>query len=259
MPKKSNEQTPEEIEQIYTNALSLLKERKLEEAKDEFIKYLEIIEKKFKGQKVYSPSNGLEASLLSEDQETLFTNYHASDAYFYIGNILFEQDDLVEARKYLGYALKWNPYDCRARFEEAESYKIVGNHTKFHDLNEKTYDYLYHPEDYARYLRNLGYYYIEQGEFRLAECIYLYSIQYDESKGVEIMNELNYVSSISEHKDLPDKKEIIETLDKHQINIFIPHKNISKIFELYEEYKDENSSLTQLLKELIDFYNEFFV
>ena len=250
---------PEEIEKFYEVAIQNIKDLNYEEAKKNFTKYLEIVEKKFKGKKVYSPSNGLEAHLISDGKDTIFTNYHVSDAYFYIGNILFEEDNLVEARKYLNYALKWNPYDCRARFEEAESYKIVGNNTKFHDLNEKTYEYIYHPEDYARYLRNLGYYYIEQGELRLAECIYLYSIQYDESKGVEIMNELNYVSSISEYKELPDKKEIVETLDKHQINIFIPHKNIAKIFELYEKYKDEKSNLQQLLKELIDFYNEFFV
>ena len=248
---------PEEIEKFYTTALQNIKDHDYETAKKNFIKYLEILEKKFKGKKVYSPSNGLEAHLISEDKETLFTNYHISDAYYYIGNILFEENKLAEARKYLNYAIKWNPYDCRARFEEAESFKVAGNIVKFHELNEKAYDYLYHPEEYARYLRNLGYYYIEEKDYRLAECIYLYSIQYDESKGTEIWNEINYITSVSEFKELPTKKEVVELLHKKDINIFIPHKNISKIFELYEEIKEENE-LKNLLKQLIDFYNEFF-
>lgn len=248
---------PEEIEKFYTTALTNIKDHDYETAKKNFIKYLDILEKKFKGKKVYSPSNGLEAHLISEDKDTLFTNYHLSDAYYYIGNILFEEDKLAEARKYLDYAIKWNPYDCRARFEEAETFKISGNLLKFHELNEKAYDYLYHPEEYARYLRNLGYYYIEEKQYKLAQCIYLYSIQYDESKGTEIWSELDYISSISEFKELPTKPEVIETLDKNNINIFIPHKNISKIYELYEDMKEEND-LKKLLKNLIDFYSEFF-
>ncbi len=248
---------PEEIEKFYTTALSNIQEHDYEKAKKNFTKYLDILEKKFKGKKIYSPANGLEAHLISNGKDVLFTNYHISDAYFYIGNILFEEDKLAEARKYLDYAIKWNPYDCRARFEAAESFKVAGNIIKFHELNEKAYEYLYHPEEYARYLRNLGYYYIEEKEYRLAQCIYLYSMQYDESKGTEIWNELDYIGSISEYKELPTKQEVIETLHKNEINIFIPHKNISKIYELYEEIKEE-SELKKLLKELIDFYSEFF-
>lgn len=249
---------PEEIEKFYTTALQNIKDHDYETAKKNLIKYLEIVEKKFKGQKVYSPANGLEAHLISEDKDTKFTNYHVSDAYFYIGNILFEEEKYQEARLYLDYAIKWNPYDCRARFEEAESFKVSNNLIKFHELNEKTYDYIYHPEEYARYLRNLGYYYIEEKEYRLAQCIYLYSIQYDESKGTEIWNELDYISTISKYNELPTKSEVIETLDKNEINIFIPQKNISKIYDLYEETKNDHSELSILLKKLIDFYSEFF-
>jgi len=249
---------PEEIEVFYNTALKNAEDHNYEEAKKNFIKYLDIIEKKFKGKKVYSPSNGLEATLISDGKETTFTNYHVSDAYFYIGNILFEEGKLQEARSYLTYAIKWNPYDCRARFEEAESFKVSNNIIKFHELNEKAYDYLYHPEEYARYLRNLGYYYIEEKEYRLAQCIYLYSIQYDESKGTEVMNELNYISSISDYKEIPNKKEVIETLHEKEINIFIPQKNISAIFDLYDKVKEDDSELSKLLKQLIDFYNEFF-
>ncbi len=249
---------PEEIEKFYKVALQNIKDHDYEEAKKNFTKYLDIIEKKFKGKKVYSPSNGLEAHLISEDKDTLFTEYHVSDAYFYIGNILFEEGKLQEARSYLDYAIKWNPYDCRSRFEEAESFKVAGNLLKFHELTEKAYDYLYHPEEYARYLRNLGYFYIEEKEYRLAQCIYLYSIQYDESKGTEVMNELNYISSISDYKEIPNRKEVIETLHEKEINIFIPQKNISTIFDLYDKVKEEDTDLTKLLKQLIDFYNEFF-
>ncbi len=247
---------PEEIEKFYNEALQNIKDHDYAEAKKNFIKYIDIIEKKFKGKKVYSPANGLEAHLISEDKDTTFTNYHVSDAYFYIGNILFEEDKLAEARKYLNHAIKWNPYDCRARFEEAESFKVAGNIVKYHELNEQAYDYLYHPEEYARYLRNLGYYYIEEKEYRLAQCIYLYSIQYDESKGTEIWNELDYISNISDYKELPNKNEVIEILHKNNINVFIPQKNILKIYDLYDEIKEDNE-LKKLLKQLKDFYSEF--
>jgi len=247
---------PEEIEVFYNTALKNAEDHNYEEAKKNFIKYLDIIEKKFKGKKVYSPSNGLEATLISDGKETIFTNYHVSDAYFFMGNILFEEGKLQEARSYLTYAIKWNPYDCRARFEEAESFKISGNLIKYHELNEKAYDYLYHPQEYARYLRNLGYYYIEEKKYRLAQCIYLYSIQYDESKGTDIWNELDYISKNSNVKELPNKNEVIEILHKNDIKIFIPQKNILKIYELYENIEEDND-LKKLLKELIDFYSEF--
>ena len=247
---------PEEIEKFYEVALQNIKDHDYDEAKKNFTKYLDIIEKKFKGKKVYSPANGLEAHLISEDKDTIFTNYHVSDAYFYVGNILFEEGKLQEARSYLDYAIKWNPYDCRARFEEAESFKVSGNLLKYHELNEKAYDYLYHPEEYARYLRNLGYYYIEEKKYHLAQCVYLYSIQYDESKGTEIWNELDYISKHSEYKELPNKNEVIETLHENNINVFIPQKNILKIYEIYETIKEDNE-LKKLLKQLIDFYSEF--
>ena len=248
---------PEEIEKFYTTALTNIKDHDYEAAKKNFTKYITIVEEKFKGKKVYSPANGLEAHLISEDKDTIFTNYHVSDAYFYIGNLLFEEGKLSDARKYLTYAIKWNPYDCRARFEEAESFKQGGNLIKFYELNEQAYDYLYHPEEFARYLRNLGYYHIEEKNYLLAQCIYLYSIQYDESKGTEVMNELNYISSISENKDIPNRKVIIETLDKYNINIFIPKKNMSMIFDLFEK-AEEGTELKIMLKNLIDFYNDFF-
>ena len=72
------------------------------------------------------------------------------------------------------------------------------------------------------------------------------------------MNELNYISSISDYKEIPNRKEVIETLHEKEINIFIPQKNISTIFDLYDKVKEEDTDLTKLLKQLIDFYNEFF-
>ena len=61
------------------------------------------------------------------------------------------------------------------------------------------------------------------------------------------MNELNYISSISEHKDIPNRKVIIKTLDKYNINIFIPKMNKSMIFDLYEKHELRDYTTNKLI------------
>ena len=210
----------------------------------------------------YTLDNPLEYVLLCDDlnkKEIKISPVNLSKAYAYLGCILIEENDYKQAREYLQKAIKLNPYNTYARFEEAESYKMASNYEKFHELTEETYKYIYKLEDLAKYLRNLAYYAVEEKEYELSKCLYIYAIQYDESKASYIKHELDYICDVSKSRDLPHNDYVINTLEKHHINIFISHHNLRKIYSFYDELKETDDDFKEYLRNLINSYEEFYI
>ena len=104
--------------------------------------------------------------------------------YFKYGNLLFEYKKFIEARAALEIAEKYNPIDVNIKIELAETYKVEKNWDKFLSINKRIYDCSYTNEDLCRYYRNLGYYYIEKGNYDVAISVYILSILFLEKTDI---------------------------------------------------------------------------
>lgn len=161
------------------------------------------------------------------------------DLYYVYGFLLLEDQQLEKAEKYLKKALKINPVSARIILELTEIYKKhTPNFNKFYMYVEEALKYAYYPNDLGRCYRSLGYYYIEEEQFKTATALFKHSLQYDMSPMA--YSELEYIKSKGMEFELSDLEceQIIR--DKNiQIgpNIFIT----DTINQLIGKYEQENA------------------
>ena len=161
------------------------------------------------------------------------------DLYYVYGFLLLEDQQLEKAEKYLKKALKINPVSSRIILELTEIYKKhTHNFNKFYIYVEEALKYAYYPNDIARCYRSLGYYYIEEEQFKIATALFKYSLQYDMSPMA--YSEMEYIKTKGMEFELTD-------LECEQI---IRDKNIQlgpnpfitdTINQLISKYEQENA------------------
>ena len=254
-----------EVVKYYNKAIKYVEKGKLDKAKNELLKFVEPTENMFEDDLIstyYSPSNGLEFLLLCEiaDKNVRDIGINFSDGYLYLGGISIEQKDYKRAIEYLNKAIRWNPYHVKARFELAEVYKIQKNMEKYKEITLESINYIYYPEDFGRYCRNLGYYCIEKEEFETAKCLYLFSLQFDSNSEQLVNNEINYIFSKQKNLNLPDMEKVMQIINSFDFPTFLNEKVIVIIFKLFESAKKDNqleSNLGQLLSYIPIFYAKF--
>lgn len=127
------------------------------------------------------------------------------EVYYIHGNLLFELKRISKAQEYLEKAHRWNPVSSVIGFEYIETFKALGDLEKFFELTTKQFKYIYTPKDLARGYRNLGYYFIEKENFKLASVCYNISLIYD-PENTSAMSELYYINNIC--KENLNKMEI---------------------------------------------------
>ena len=116
--------------------------------------------------------------------------YPYDEIYAMQGSMYIDLKDLEKARECLKKALAWNPVNARISFEYAETFKIEGDMAAFFEESKKIQKISLHTADVARFLRNIGYYFIETGQYHEAMMCYMRSLYYDcDSKVAE--NEIN--------------------------------------------------------------------
>ncbi len=112
--------------------------------------------------------------------------------YLQYGSLLMDMKRYEDAQKALATAMRWNPASADIAFEHAETYKVMGDIDTFFHLTVDAFRYAFRPQQVARCLRNLGYYFVEKALWREAASCYAVSLQYDnESK--QAMSELYYI------------------------------------------------------------------
>ena len=161
------------------------------------------------------------------------------DLYYVYGFLLLEDQQLENAEKYLKKALKINPVSSRIILELTEIYKKhTPNFNKFYIYVEEALKYAYYPHDIARCYRSLGYYYIEEEDFKTATALFKYSLQYDMSPMA--YSELEYIKTKGVEFELSDMEcEFIIQSKNIQVgpNPFI----IKTINQLIGKYENENA------------------
>lgn len=159
------------------------------------------------------------------------------DLYYVYGFLLLESKQYEKAEEYLKKAIKINPVSSRIILELTEIYKV---HTyTFNEFIIRTSDalkYAYYPQDIARCYRNLGYYYVEENDFRTALALYIYSMEFEASPLAYA--EIKYIQSRS--KVELSLNECIEIIEGKNIQLGVNPFILECLDELIFEYEKNN-------------------
>ena len=159
------------------------------------------------------------------------------DLYYVYGFLLLESKQYEKAEEYLKKAIKINPVSARIILELTEIYKV---HTyTFNEFIIRTSDalkYAYYPQDIARCYRNLGYYYMEENDFRTALALYIYSMEFEASPLAYA--EIKYIQSRS--KVELSLNECIEIIEGKNIQLGVNPFILECLDELILEYEKNN-------------------
>ena|GEM_PF-2536408 len=249
-------------------ALELLADNKIEEAKEKVLNtlsYFQSMYPDYSSEAYFAPNNPIDFQLIQNNlgKESFKTvTFDFSDAYLYLGSISIDLHDYDQARKYMKEGLNLNPYNFELIFEYIETYRIQNNLEKFKENTLLAYDKLYHPQAFARYYRNLGFYYIEAHQFDLAKDLFIHSLLFDrniKSDGNKIAyNELAYIEQETHNHSLPNGQDIVNTIDAANIPLNISKKNWQVIKDIEEEMKtlDVDAKFKQFISVLNKIYTD---
>lgn len=172
--------------------------------------------------------------------------------YFSYGSLLIDCHRVQEAQQALKKAVQWNPLSEEIYFEYVETYKMLGDLETFHRETMKAFSWLYTPEGMARAYRNIGYYFVEKGEYRTAADCYFLSMHYEKSK--QAQSELFYIFKTAGVKfEAPDCTRLKECARKNHLPLGYNQEVIAILYaavEHFQEEKDEESE--KYYKEYLD-------
>ena len=205
-----------------------------------------------------SPNDFVEMALiLNDNKNSKDVGLPFSMAYMYLGSINVSNKILDKAEQNLLQAISWNPYNVSARFELAETYKLLGNLNKYKEVTDETYNFCIYPHHFARYLRNQGYYYIEKEQYDLAKALYLYSLVFENNQIV--VQEITYIASKTNDKTLPSNEENKLIIAKNNIQTSAAEKNLQVIAKMYQDLKSQattpkENEMVNLLEDILTTY-----
>ena len=217
---------------LLNKAQKSMSEHDLKSAREYNEKYieneLEYIKNKYINKKCYSFNNAIEFILFCNkehpDGEIVYIDSKISEAYYGLGYIDIEENDLEKALEHLDESLKWNPYNIHAFFEKCEIYKRKKDFEQFKAINMEVYDKIYSCMHMAHFYRNLGFYYVEVSNWDLAKAVYLYSLKYENNQIAK--DELNYIINTTKDSSLPPKEELKNILTSNNIPVSINMENV---------------------------------
>lgn len=128
----------------------------------------------------------------NDKKDVEWVQYPYSEIYYLYGSLLIELGNMKEANKVLEKAIRWNPMSPGIYFEYGETWKKLGDMEKFLEVTKQTFKLAYTRKHLARAYRNLGYYYIEQQDYVVANGCYIWSLQY-ERDSESATSELYYI------------------------------------------------------------------
>ncbi len=184
--------------------------------------------------------------LYKPEKQARRAEYPFAEIYLQQGSLFFELKRYDDAIAVLKKATKWNPCNARIAFEFAEAYKAIGNLEEFLAITKNTFKIAFHPKDYARALRNVGFYLVEKEQYQDAANLIILSLQYDR-EAVNAQSELYYISSKFEGglKD-PSWEDIEASAEKYDVPT-TPDKDIIGIALAYgqEFMKNKMNDMAQ--------------
>ncbi len=157
--------------------------------------------------------------------------------YYLYGNVLFEKGNYNEAKIALEKARRWNPASVEIGFEYAETLKALGEYEDYYDVTMRLHPFIFKLRDIARFYRNLGYYFIEKKDYKVATSCYVFSGEFDRSEVVPA--ELYYIYKTSGVDFEPTADELNEIFDKNEIPIYISREVLNAAYALGKDAKEE--------------------
>ncbi len=193
-------------------------------------------------------TNHLEEEIFNEyidakkDVRYIPNNQPLLDLYYVYGFLFLETKNFNKAEEYLKKALKINPISSRILLELSEVYKGQSLN-KYFFYTTQALKYAYYPQDIARCYRNLGFYYIEAGEYKVSASLYNFSMKYELSPLA--YKELQYLKTKGEIVEL-ELSECLEALNEKNIQIDT-NPFILKTLHLLADKFDKDQALPQAL------------
>lgn len=251
--KKDTDSINDKISEAYK--LMFTQERDISKAKEillEVIK-LPIQFKENDQERFFSFGNIIEfltsKYVLELNKKAVWITLKYSLAYNMLAFISNEEQNFEKAIEYADKALYYNPMDLNNAFEKGETYKMQRKYEEMLKVTTGVYEYIFSPEDLARYYRNLGYFYTEACKFDVSFSLYLVSMLYQESRGA--CQEIMYIKQVLNNPEYNiDIDTAFKILEKNNIPIGIRKENINILYSLYldEELKKHNPGATNELK-----------
>ena len=125
-------------------------------------------------------------------KELRMAQYPYDEIYALQGSMYIDLKDFSKARECLQKALSWNPVNAQISFEYAETFKLSNDMETFFEESKKIQKFALHNQAVARFLRNVGFYFTENGKYQEAMMCFMRSLLYErDSKSAEI--EINYL------------------------------------------------------------------
>lgn len=169
-----------------------------------------------------------------------------SDIYFNLGFIKFEIEDYDKAIEYYKKGLEWNPVDVSLMFEIAAAYKRKGQIEKSKDKLLEIHKFIYNPEYLAKLYRELGWYYIEIGEYSLANALYSFSLKYFKTNIA--YNELSYIASQEKREAyLSTMDEVEELFSKFNIPMGFDKTLVDFYMYVWDKERVENEKSPEFI------------
>lgn len=174
------------------------------------------------------------------EKELRMAQYPYDEIYSLQGSMYIDLQDLDKARECLKKALAWNPVNVQIAFEYAETFKIAGDMEAFFEETGRIQKFAIHSRDVARFLRNVGFYFTETGNYKEAMMCYMRSLLYERDS----QNAANEITYLNQQYDvqiaMPDAEECRDFSNKH--GFFLgPDKDVLGMMYAYgKHFMDEN-------------------
>lgn len=140
-----------------------------------------------------------------------------SNLYLNLGSVLFELGDMDAAKVALEKAVRWNPINAPIAFEHAEIYKKKGDMDEFFRLTMQIFPNVYRSKHLARCYRNIGYYFVEKKQWKVAASCLLLSLHYDKENSMA-QSELWFIQQkAGDDFSMPSNEEIVDVVKQYNI------------------------------------------
>ena len=145
--------------------------------------------------------------------------------YRLLGSTLINMKKPREAKTALAKALLWNPTGLISMFEYMEALKQLNDYETYGHLARMSFRYAFRKGQFARCLRNMGFYLIEIDDYASAAVCFQESLQWEDAGTAK--SELDYIRHVT-GDPVPEVTEELkeEVSDEYDIS-FTPNKQVT--------------------------------
>lgn len=207
-------------------------------------------------------------SKLKINKEMKWINCDLSTAYEMLCYIYTQEGKINEGREFADKAIYYNPINPCAYFDKSESYKFEKDFKNMMNVTKEAYDYIYTSRELARYYRNLGFCYTEEGKYEESYAMYILSLTFDEGNEIAIdeieyikeqTNNSNFTISLDRLKEILLNENIpygIKDENKTTLLSFITREEFARYPKIIEFVKNDIKKFTIEMREPKDVEND---